>query len=396
MKTDYPGTEIVPRIHTAQFFPPKARQSTKRRMTHHYRILQTLTRSLSRLTLALGLGLWLSGPTIASGTMVLYAATDRQVVEPLIQDFEAAHPGTKVDYHDLNSGELYQRFLSELGSERQADVLWSSAMNLQFKLVNDGYALPHKSAETAALPAWAVWKGEAFGATFEPIVIAYNRQLIAQADVPKTHAELTRFLDSAANRTRYRLATYDPRGSGLGYLLHTQDLEANPVAFWNLIRALGRTGVILEPATTDMLDHIANGRAALGYNVLGSYALNRAANDPNIGIVLPSDYTLILSRIAFINKQAPNPKAARLWVDYLLSRRGQALLNRTGLFSVRDDVSSDDRSAAEVRRQLGTAYRPIVISTGLLTYLDRMKRDLFLSRWDAALANRTPALPASP
>ena len=322
----------------------------------------------------------------AGGTMVLYAATDRQVVEPLIDDFEASHPGIKVEYHDLNSGELYTRFLNELGGERQADVLWSSAMNLQFKLVNDGHALPHKSAETAALPAWAVWKGEAFGATFEPIVIAYNRQLIAAAEVPKTHAELTRFLENP-NHRRYRLATYDPRGSGLGYLLHTQDLEANPVAFWNLIRVLGRTGVILEPATTDMLDHIASGRAALGYNVLGSYALNRAASNPNIGIVLPSDYTLILSRIAFINKQAPNPQAARLWMDYLLSRRGQAVLNQTGLFSVRDDVLNGDHSAAEVRRQLGTAHRPIVISTGLLTYLDRMKRDLFLSRWDGAIGN---------
>ena len=355
-------------------------------------LIHRLARQLATASLVLSLGVLACKPATAGDTMVLYAATDRQVVEPLLKDFETAHPGIKVDYHDLNSGELYQRFLAELGSEQQADVLWSSAMNLQFKLVNDGYALPHKSAETAALPPWAVWKGEAFGATFEPIVIAYNRQLIAHADVPKTHAELTRFLANQGQRSRYRLATYDPRGSGLGYLLHTQDLEANPVAFWNLIRALGRSDVILEPATTDMLDHIASGRAALGYNVLGSYALNRAASDPNIGIVLPSDYTLILSRIAFINKQAPNPKAARLWMDYLLSKRGQTLLNRTGLFSVRDDVSSSDHSAAEVRRQLGTAYRPIVISTGLLTYLDRMKRDLFLSRWDAALGKR----PTSP
>ena len=349
---------------------------------------KALARRIAGFLAACMLGAAASQPVMAGGTMVLYAATDRQVVEPLLEDFEAAHPGIKVEYHDLNSGELYDRFLAEQGSERQADVLWSSAMNLQFKLVNDGYALPHKSAETAALPPWAVWKGEAFGATFEPIVIAYNRQLIAHSDVPKTHAELTRFLENPKLRERYRLATYDPRGSGLGYLLHTQDLEANPVAFWNLIRALGRTRVILEPATTDMLDHIASGRAALGYNVLGSYALNRAASNPNIGIVLPSDYTLILSRIAFINKHAPNPKAARLWMDYLLSKRGQTLLNRTGLFSVRDDVSTSDHSAAEVRRQLGTAYRPIAISTGLLTYLDRMKRELFLSRWDAALGRR--------
>ena len=320
-----------------------------------------------------------------AGTMVLYAATDRQVVEPLINDFEQAHPDIKVIYHDLNSVELHERFLAELGGENQADVVWSSAMNLQFKLVNDGYAAHHKSPETAALPSWAVWRGEAFGTTFEPVVIAFNRQLITAGEVPKTHAELVRFLKESPARPRQRLATYDPRGSGLGYLLHTQDMEANPVAFWNLIGALGKSGVILEPATADMLDHIASGRAVIGYNVLGSYALQRAATNPNIGIVLPNDYTLILSRIAFINRQAPHPREARLWMDYLLSKRGQTLLNRTGLFSVRDDVATSDRSAAELRRQLGNAFRPIVISTGLLTYLDKMKRELFLERWDAAL-----------
>jgi len=316
--------------------------------------------------------------------MVLYAATDRQVVEPLIDDFEASHPGIKVEYHDLNSGELYTRFLNELGSERQADVLWSSAMNLQFKLVNDGHALPHKSAETAALPAWAVWKGEAFGATFEPIVIAYNRQLIAAAEVPKTHAELTRFLEQREHR-RYRLATYDPRGSGLGYLLHTQDLEANPVAFWNLIRVLGRTGVILEPATTDMLDHIASGRAALGYNVLGSYALNRAASNPNIGIVLPSDYTLILSRIAFINKQAPNPQAARLWLDYLLSRRGQTVMATTArLYALREDVQGETTGAA-LRQLLGDRARPVALGPALSAPLANAAYGDFIARWRAAL-----------
>ena len=346
---------------------------------------------LSMLRQALGICWTLWASSASSGTMVLYAATDRQVVEPLITDFETIHPSIKVIYHDLNTGELHQRFLDELGSKAQADVLWSSAMNLQFKLVNDGYAAPYKSAETAALPAWAIWKNEAFGTTFEPLVIAYNKKLIADHDVPKTHAELLRLLNEHPARLRQRIATYDPRGSGLGYLLHTQDLEANPVSFWNLIRAFGRTGGFLEPSTADILDRLADGRVTLGYNVLGSYALHRAATNPNIGIVLPSDYTLILSRIVFINRLAPHPQEARAWLDYLLSRRGQTLLNRTGLFSVREDVSTSDRSASELRRQLGNAFRPIVISTGLLTYLDKMKHELFLGRWDSAM---NPALEA--
>ena len=90
--------------------------------------------------------------------------------------------------------------------------------------------------------------------------------------------------------------------------------------------------MLLEPTTAEILDHIARGEAAIGYNVLGSYALVRAMENPHIGIVLPSDYTLILSRIAFINRQAPHPEEARIWMDYLLSRRGQSVLNDTGLF----------------------------------------------------------------
>jgi iron(III) transport system substrate-binding protein len=325
------------------------------------------------------------------GTVVLYSATDRQWVEPLIEDFENTYPEIKVVYHELSTSDLYRRFLDEYEGGNQADVLWSSAMDLQFKLVNDGYAAPHASSEMDALPAWAVWKGEAFGTTFEPIVIAYNKQAVRAADVPRTHAELIRFVKERAFRSRYPVATYDPRDSGLGYLLHTQDMEANPMAFWEFIRSSARTDMLLVPTTAEMLTHIAKGEALVGYNVLGSYALVEAMKNPNIGVVLPGDYTLILSRIAFINRRAPHPKEAGIWMDYLLSRRGQSVLNDTGLFSVRDDVSTSSRSALELRRQLGDASRPIVIGTGLLTYLDRMKHELFLESWDRVMSMRTGA-----
>jgi iron(III) transport system substrate-binding protein len=351
------------------------------RLHDQWQLREIALRSLCLVLSLLGL---IVADGVRAGTVVLYAATDLQVVEPLIKDFESLHPRIKVVYHDLSSGDAYQRFLDEYEGHNQADVLWSSAMNLQFKLVNDGYAAPYKSAETSALPAWAIWKNEAFGTTFEPIVIVYNKQLVRAADVPRTHAELIRFANEHQAVPHSLVATYDPRDSGLGYLLHTQDLEANPMTFWNFIRPSARAGMLLKPSTAEILDHLDRGDALIGYNVLGSYALNQAPRNANIGIVLPSDYTLILSRIAFINRRAPHPEEARIWMDYLLSRRGQSVLNDTGLFSVRDDVSISSRSASELRQRLGDAFRPIVIGTGLLTYLDRMKRDLFLEKWDSA------------
>ena len=127
------------------------------------------------------------------GVVVVYAATDLEVVKPVIDDFEALHPGVRVQYHDMHSAQLHARVVDEARrGVPGADVVWSSAMDLQVKLVNDGHAQPHRSAETAALPRWAVWKDEAFGTTYEPAVIVYNKRLLDGADVPGSHAELTR------------------------------------------------------------------------------------------------------------------------------------------------------------------------------------------------------------
>ncbi len=110
------------------------------------------------------------------GMVTVYASTDLKVAQPLIAAFEARYPGIRVHYQDLNTIELNQRFLAEtaaLGGKRPApdaafaDVLWSTAMDLQIKLVNDGHAQRYASPERAGLPGWAVWRDEAWGTTFE-------------------------------------------------------------------------------------------------------------------------------------------------------------------------------------------------------------------------------------
>ncbi|THF64514.1 ABC transporter substrate-binding protein [Pseudothauera nasutitermitis] len=328
------------------------------------------------------------------GAVVIYAVTDREIVQSVIDDFEARHPGVRVAYHDMQSNEAYRRIVEEAGSEAAraapdgaevADVVWSSAMDLQVKLVNDGYARPHRSTETAALPGWAVWKEEAFGTTYEPVVMAYDRDALAADEVPDSHAALIRLLAAQPERFTGRVATYDPERSGLGLLLLSQDAQANPTAFWQLAHRLGALGVRRYPTSAQMLDAIAAGEILLGYNLLGSYALERARRNPRIGIVWPRDYTLVLSRVALITRHGRHPEAARLWLDYLLSPQGQRMLAESaGLHAVREGVSR--HAASDLRSQLGGAFRPIPIGTGLLAYLDQSKQQDFLRQWEAAMA----------
>jgi iron(III) transport system substrate-binding protein len=118
---------------------------------------------------------------------------------------------------------------------------------------------------------------------------------------------------------------------------------------------------------------------------LGSYARQRAQNDGSIGLAYLRDYTLVVSRIAFISRRAAHPNAARLWLDHLLSQRGQTVLaRRSGLASLRADVASDD-TAAGLTRTVGPSVKPIVIQPSLMAFLDRTKRAEFLREWDRAL-----------
>src|SRR6478752_6919627 len=133
------------------------------------------------------------------GRLVIYATTDAAVARPLIADFMAMYPRINVEYEDLTSTELHYRFVAEtqLGGG-SADVIWSSAMDLQASLVSNGYAQTYESPESAGLPAWAKWKSQAWATTFEPIAIAYNKALMPASEVPRTHGDLAKLLNSTA------------------------------------------------------------------------------------------------------------------------------------------------------------------------------------------------------
>lgn len=322
------------------------------------------------------------------GKLVIYSATDSKAAEPLIKDFSALYPGIKVEYNDMNSTEVYNRFISEAAAGgATADLLWSSAMDLQVKLVADGYALAYKTPEAAALPAWANWKDSAYGTTFEPAVFVYNKRLVPADEVPKTHAEFAKLIASKHDKYQGKITTYDIEKAGVGFTFITHDLKDNP-QFWDFAKALGNIGVRVQSSTGTMLERVSSGENLIGYNVLGSYALARTKKDPSIGIVYPTDYTLVLSRVMFINKNAKNLNAAKLWLDYVLSKRGQTVIaNDSKLYAIRADVSGETTSA-ELIQQLGHALRPLAVGPDLLQYLDQGKRLAFLKQWKETVGKK--------
>jgi iron(III) transport system substrate-binding protein len=319
------------------------------------------------------------------GKVVVYSTTDTAAANFLIKDFQVLYPGISVEYNDMNSTEVYNRFISEKAANAgSADVLWSSSMDLQIKLVSDGGAMTYASPEIASLPSWAVWKNEAFGTTYEPLAIVYNKRLLAGDEIPQSHADLLRVFTTKTDKLKGKVTTYDIEKSGVGFMLITQDSKYNP-QFWEMVKALGVVGPRVQSSAGTMMERISSGENLLGFNIFNSYAALRAKKDPSIGIVIPKDYALVMSRVMFASKTAKNPNAAKLWIDYILSKRGQTIIaNQSELGSIRADVEGE-MTVAGYTRLLGNAAKPIPVSADLLAFLDQTKRLDFIKQWQAAM-----------
>jgi iron(III) transport system substrate-binding protein len=316
-------------------------------------------------------------------TVRVVSTTDTSEVDTLLAAWQALHPDIAVAYERRHSTNIYNEVLQTANTGRAPDVVWSSAMDLQLKLVNDGFAQRHSTSEAAALPPWAVWNNEAFGVTAEPVAIVYNKQLLRDDQAPQSHADLTKLLRAEPETYKGKIATYDPEQSGTGFLFLTYDVQTTRTT-WDLVRAMGRAGVKLYASSIAILDRVAAGDAIIGYNVIASYAMRRAQDDPSIGVILPSDYTLHMTRIAIIPKAAAHPDLGGMFLDFMLSAQGQRRLDKRFLGPVRADVPAD---ISRVSRNASSSV-PIPVGPELLAYLDQAKRARFLREWRRSLEGR--------
>ena len=321
------------------------------------------------------------------GEAVIYSTTDMALARPIIEAFQARYPAVAVSYHELQSLDIYDRVTRESDQDdATADLVLSSAMDLQVKLANDGYASRQAPAEAARLPRWAVWQDSAFAVTYEPAVIIYHQPFFADRELPRTRSDLMRLMEESGDLFG-KIATYDVERSGLGFLFLARDQEHFP-PIWRLVSSMGEQGVRLYTNSAAIIDRVATGRFVVGYNILGSYAQAMAATRPDLGIILPEDYTIIASRVAIVPRAARTPALGALFLDFLLSTEGQRVVaSEAGLGAVHPAVDLAGGANA-MQTRLGARLRPISVGPGLLVYLDQVKRRRLLERWNEALVRR--------
>ena len=258
-------------------------------------------------------------------------------------------------------------------------------MDLQIKLVNDGYAQAYASPEKPNLPPWAIWKNEAYGITAEPVVIVYNKRLDARRPTCLARARISSVCSPPTRPIEGKVAMMNPERSGVGFLYITQDLQVTRDT-WRLVRAMGarrRAAVFLGGRDAgarrfgrapDRLQHDRAVRA--GARGARSVHRRRLAERLHAGGVAhradsrrcaPSGRREAVPRLPVVEARPEHcwPQAH----DAGAQRRRSA-----------------DRSCASMLRNM----RAIRVGPELLANLDQIKRLRFLKDWRNALANSEP------
>jgi two-component system sensor histidine kinase TctE len=327
-------------------------------------------------------------PETEVARLVIAGTTDTGLFADFIAAYQHLYPGVAVAYTETDSLALYEGLLAG-AFDPVPDLLISSASDLQVKLANDGHALAHPTPAVEALPDWAQWRGEVIGFTYEPAVIVYNPALLPPGTQPRTHRELAELLEADPARFRGRVATYDIARSGVGYLLAAQDQQISS-QFWRLVSVMGRVGARLSDSSSEILDWVASGEVAIAYNVLGSYAFARQAAGAPVGIVVPDDYVLVLTRSMLIPRVAPNPDLARSFVDFALSPAGQSLAAGRSALGALMPGAQGTWTAERISALGQGAVQPISLQPVLLVDLDPLRRSRFLTTWQEIVAPRGP------
>jgi iron(III) transport system substrate-binding protein len=327
----------------------------------------------------------------AQSEMVIYSTLDAPRAAPLIAAFQAENPTLAVIYEDMLAADIAARVIAETDAgQPTADFVFSSGMDLQMKLANDGYGRPTPTAAAEFWPPWAKWQDTAFALTVEPAVLVFHRPSFPNGP-PLSRLELMDWLRAQppAALGSGPIGTYDIEASAVGYLYLARDFE-HFTDIWSLLRQMGKAGVQVFPTSQDIISRVSDGRLQLGYNILGSYAAEQARNYPDLGFVLLRDFTVVVSRIGLVPRASRGPELGAAFLAYLMGAKGQTLMaEQLSLPAVSPEVAGIAPTRG-IQAELGAAQdvgqlRPVAVSPGLMAYLDQGKRRRMVDSWRGSL-----------
>jgi iron(III) transport system substrate-binding protein len=295
------------------------------------------------------------------GTVVLYSGRTEELVGPLLSRFEEA-TGIDADVRYGSSPEMAATILTE-GADSPADLFYSQDPASLGSVADLMEPLP--SSILGLIPdRFSDPEGRWVGVTARSRVLAFNPELVAEADLPASYRELT-----------------EPEWSGRFGIAPTNGSFVTFISAMILLEGEEATGSWLEgiaandPVTFDGNSPIAAAVDAgdLELGLINHYYLRELAaeqgsitaqnhffSEPDAGsLVMPSGIGMLST--------ASNPEGAEALIEFLLSAESQAYFAETNF----EYPVIADAPAPEGLPAIDTLVSPVLSSAELAGVLDQ-------------------------
>jgi len=292
----------------------------------------------------------------AAGNVAFYA--NITAVDPLLADF-GAKTGIRADYTRISTTQFLATVFTEFEANRLlADVI-QAPIPVMEQLRERGVLAPYSSPVAQGYPEWAKRESEGiymFG--IEYVSIIYNKEMVSPADVPR------RYQDLADPKWRDKIVMADPsiHPTTISWLVALRQyvFNNNDAEWRTFLRGLAANRPMFVASFGPTPAPIATGEKPIGISMPKYIVTNAPA---------PLDWARIepimgSPRAIGISSKAPNPGAARRFIDYWLSVEAGIILARDvgeyvlapGVFPPIDGMSTarvipiEELSDAEIAR----------------------------------------------
>ena len=265
------------------------------------------------------------------GQFVFYSGMPVPDAQAILSAFEKKYPFIRTTYYRATGSALVSRIQTEQRAGTNAwDVMNATGFE-PYALLEQGYFGKYDSGERKYFPDGHKDPAGMWATMYtSPMVLTYNTTLVTQADLPKEYPDLL------SPRWRGRLG------------IDASDLEwyANIRKIWGVEKArsflegLRRQDVRTAQGRTLLTELLSGGEIALLVNNFLQNAVEAKRKGSPVEF-LALDPVICAAGLVGINRLAPHPNAARLFIDYVLSREGQELIVKTDRSSVRKDIAGN-------------------------------------------------------
>ncbi|BDA84130.1 ABC transporter substrate-binding protein [Aureimonas sp. SA4125] len=277
------------------------------------------------------------------GTLVLYTSQPNTDAQQTVDAFMAENPGVKVDWIRDGTPKIMAKLRAEIeAGAPQPDLLLIADVVTMQGLKKEGRLMAYPEADLTAFA----------DAQSDPDKTYFSTKLITTGIVYNTKAPFVpaSWADLEKPEAKGLVAMPSPLTSGAA-LIHAVTLTDNLGAGWGYYEKLAENGAQASGGNGDVLKAVSGGEKLYGM-IVDYMPIREKAKGAPVEFVFPAEGVSAVTEPVAILSTAKNPEAAKAFVDFVLSEKGQALASSQGYIPARAGVALPagypERSAIKV------------------------------------------------